>query len=60
MILRIMAQPRVRRANCIGPQYHKIKRVMMAVNYNFEWDIKKAQANQDKHGVSFEKAAAEP
>lgn len=29
---------------------------MMAVNYNFEWDIKKAQANQDNHGVSFEKA----
>jgi uncharacterized DUF497 family protein len=33
---------------------------MMAVNYNFEWDIKKAQANQDKLGVSFEEAAAEP
>jgi hypothetical protein len=44
----------VRRENCIGPQYHKIKRLMtMAVTYNFEWDIKKAQANQDKHGVSF-------
>jgi len=43
-----------------GPQYHKIKRVTMAVDYNFEWDIKKAQANPDKHGVSFEKAAAEP
>jgi len=33
---------------------------MMAVNYNFERDIKKAKANQDKHGVSFEEAAAEP
>ncbi len=28
----------------------------MAVNYNFECDIKKAQANQDKLGVSFEEA----
>lgn len=27
------------------------------VNYNFEWDIKKTQANPDKHGVSFEEAA---
>jgi Uncharacterized protein conserved in bacteria len=26
----------------------------MSVNYNFEWDPKKALSNQKKHGVSFE------
>jgi uncharacterized DUF497 family protein len=29
----------------------------MSVNYNFEWDPKKALSNQEKHGVSFEEAA---
>ena len=29
----------------------------MSVNYNFEWDSKKALSNQEKHGVSFEEAA---
>ena len=29
----------------------------MAINYNFEWDPRKAHDNQDKHGVSFEEAA---
>ena len=29
----------------------------MSVNYNFEWDPKKAHSNQEKHGVSFEEAA---
>jgi uncharacterized protein len=29
----------------------------MAVNYNFEWDPKKARGNRDKHGVAFDEAA---
>ena len=29
----------------------------MAINYNFEWDPRKAHDNQDKHGVSFDEAA---
>lgn len=29
----------------------------MGINYNFEWDPKKAQSNREKHGVSFEEAA---
>jgi uncharacterized DUF497 family protein len=30
---------------------------MPAFEYNFEWDIRKAAANIQKHGVSFESAA---
>jgi uncharacterized protein len=29
----------------------------MAVNYNFEWDPRKARDNQDKHSVAFDEAA---
>jgi uncharacterized DUF497 family protein len=29
----------------------------MAINYNFEWDPRKAHDNQDKHYVSFDEAA---
>ena len=29
----------------------------MTVNYNFEWDPKKAQDNRDKHDVAFDEAA---
>lgn len=29
----------------------------MTVNYNFEWDFRKASENRDKHGVAFEEAA---
>ena len=29
----------------------------MAVNYNFEWDPRKARENRDKHGVAFDEAA---
>jgi uncharacterized DUF497 family protein len=29
----------------------------MAINYNFEWDPRKAHENRDKHDVSFEEAA---
>lgn len=29
----------------------------MDINYNFEWDPKKAQSNKEDHGVSFEEAA---
>ncbi|MGD9579452.1 MAG: BrnT family toxin [Syntrophorhabdus sp.] len=29
----------------------------MGINYNFEWDIKKARSNTEKHGVRFEEAA---
>ena len=29
----------------------------MTVNYNFEWDPKKAQDNRDKHGVDFDETA---
>ena len=29
----------------------------MAINYNFEWDPKKAQDNLNKHGVTFDEAA---
>lgn len=28
----------------------------MIVNYNFEWDPKKAQDNRDKHDVAFDEA----
>jgi uncharacterized DUF497 family protein len=30
----------------------------MAINYNFEWDPRKAINNRDKHGVAFDEAAA--
>jgi len=29
----------------------------MAINYNFEWDPRKAHENRDKHDVSFDEAA---
>ena len=29
----------------------------MEVNYNFEWDPRKAGDNRDKHGVAFDEAA---
>ena len=29
----------------------------MAINYTFEWDPRKAQANRDKHDVAFDEAA---
>jgi uncharacterized protein len=29
----------------------------VGINYNFEWDIKKARSNVEKHGVRFEEAA---
>lgn len=29
----------------------------MTINYNFEWDPRKAHDNQDKHDVSFDEAA---
>ena len=29
----------------------------MTVNYNFEWDLRKAYDNLDKHGISFDEAA---
>ncbi len=29
----------------------------MAINYNFEWDPRKALENRNKHGVSFDEAA---
>jgi uncharacterized DUF497 family protein len=29
----------------------------MAINYNFEWDPKKAQENRNKHGITFDEAA---
>ena len=29
----------------------------MAINYNFEWDPRKARDNRDKHGVAFDEAA---
>ena len=29
----------------------------MEVNYNFEWDPRKARDNRDKHGVAFDEAA---
>jgi uncharacterized DUF497 family protein len=29
----------------------------MAINYNFEWDPRKAYDNRDKHHVSFDEAA---
>jgi uncharacterized DUF497 family protein len=31
---------------------------MADFEYNFEWDVRKAAANIQKHGVSFENAAA--
>jgi uncharacterized protein len=31
--------------------------MIMSINYNFEWDPKKASDNIEKHGVSFEEAA---
>jgi len=30
---------------------------MFCVKYRFEWDLKKACGNEEKHGVSFEEAA---
>lgn len=29
----------------------------MAINYNFEWDPRKAHDNRDKHGITFDEAA---
>ena len=29
----------------------------MTINYNFEWDPRKALDNRDKHGVTFDEAA---
>jgi len=29
----------------------------MSINYNFEWDPRKALDNRDKHGVAFDEAA---
>jgi uncharacterized protein len=29
----------------------------MAINYNFEWDPRKARDNLEKHGVAFDEAA---
>lgn len=29
----------------------------MVINYNFEWDPRKAREDQDKHGVDFDEAA---
>ena len=29
----------------------------MAINYNFEWDPKKAQDNRNKHGITLDEAA---
>ena len=29
----------------------------MSINFNFEWDPKKAHSNMQKHGVRFEEAA---
>ena len=29
----------------------------MTINYNFEWDLRKAYDNRDKHGISFDEAA---
>lgn len=29
----------------------------MAINYNFEWDPRKASDNRDKHGITFDEAA---
>ena len=29
----------------------------MSVNYNFEWDPRKARENLDKNGVAFDEAA---
>ena len=29
----------------------------MAINYNFEWNPRKARDNYDKHGVGFDEAA---
>jgi uncharacterized protein len=29
----------------------------MGINYNFEWDLQKAQSNSNKHHVRFEEAA---
>jgi len=30
----------------------------VGLNYYFDWDLKKAQSNKEKHGVSFEEAAS--
>ncbi len=30
----------------------------MSTQYNFEWDPAKARSNAEKHGVTFEQAAA--
>jgi uncharacterized DUF497 family protein len=29
----------------------------MAINYNFEWDPRKARDNRDKHAITFDEAA---
>ena len=29
----------------------------MTINYNFEWDTRKARLNRDNHGVAFDEAA---
>jgi len=29
----------------------------MAINYTFEWNVRKAHANRDKHDVAFDEAA---
>ena len=29
----------------------------MAINYNFEWDPRKAHDNRNKHGITFDEAA---
>ncbi len=29
----------------------------MGINFDFEWDLKKAQSNKRKHGVGFEESA---
>ena len=29
----------------------------MDINYNFEWDPRKAHDNRDKHGITFDEAA---
>jgi len=31
--------------------------VKMTINYNFEWELRKAYDNLDKHGIKFDEAA---
>ena len=33
------------------------KSVKMTINYNFEWDPRKALDNQEKHSITFDEAA---